>query len=189
MLSADSVQPNGPGTQGFNLYVYVANNPTTWIDPTGHQLEISEGMLVAMLALVVRAGFGVVMELAGGGTITTFPSLAMFVTAWVLICLITPGCSAALTEAVTAVVDQGSRILEGIIDWIREKLRNAARDFPATPDVALQDSKAVVREADEARTGSAGPNRALIGEGMERVLAAAAVYRAETFALPDNDRQ
>jgi RHS repeat-associated protein len=37
-LSADSVQPNAPGTQGYNLYAYVANNPTTWVDPSGHAL-------------------------------------------------------------------------------------------------------------------------------------------------------
>ena len=34
-LSADSVQPNAPGTQGYNPYAYVANNPTTWTDPSG----------------------------------------------------------------------------------------------------------------------------------------------------------
>ena len=35
-LSADTVQPNAPGTQGYNLYAYTANNPTTWVDPSGH---------------------------------------------------------------------------------------------------------------------------------------------------------
>ncbi len=35
-ISADSVQPNAPGSQGWNLYSYVANNPTTWVDPSGH---------------------------------------------------------------------------------------------------------------------------------------------------------
>jgi RHS repeat-associated protein len=34
--SADSIQPNAPGTQGYNLYALVANNPTTWVDPSGH---------------------------------------------------------------------------------------------------------------------------------------------------------
>ncbi|MGI8551874.1 MAG: RHS repeat-associated core domain-containing protein, partial [Dehalococcoidia bacterium] len=35
-LSADSVTPNADGTQGYNPYAYVANNPTTSVDPTGH---------------------------------------------------------------------------------------------------------------------------------------------------------
>ncbi|MEZ4617255.1 MAG: RHS repeat-associated core domain-containing protein [Caldilineaceae bacterium] len=35
-LSVDTVQPNAPGTMGYNLYAYAANNPTTWVDPSGH---------------------------------------------------------------------------------------------------------------------------------------------------------
>ena len=38
--SADSVQPNAPGTQGYGLYTYVANNPSTWVDPSGHQIAV-----------------------------------------------------------------------------------------------------------------------------------------------------
>jgi RHS repeat-associated protein len=34
-LSRDVVQPNAPGTQGYNLYAYTANNPTTFTDPSG----------------------------------------------------------------------------------------------------------------------------------------------------------
>ena len=39
--SADTVQPSAPGTQGFNLYAYVANNPTMWVDPSGHQVAVA----------------------------------------------------------------------------------------------------------------------------------------------------
>ncbi len=34
-LSTDPVRPGAPGAVGWNLYTYVANNPTTLVDPTG----------------------------------------------------------------------------------------------------------------------------------------------------------
>jgi RHS repeat-associated protein len=34
-LSQDPVQPGAPGSQGYNPYAYVGNNPTTFIDPSG----------------------------------------------------------------------------------------------------------------------------------------------------------
>jgi RHS repeat-associated protein len=33
-LSADTVQPNAPGTQGYNLCAYAANNPVMWCEPS-----------------------------------------------------------------------------------------------------------------------------------------------------------
>ena len=37
-LSADSVQPNAPGTQGFNLHGYTGSTPTFTADPSGHSV-------------------------------------------------------------------------------------------------------------------------------------------------------
>ncbi len=37
-LAADRAFPNAPGTQGFSSYVYVANNPARFADPSGHSL-------------------------------------------------------------------------------------------------------------------------------------------------------
>jgi RHS repeat-associated protein len=41
----DTTQPNAAGTQGWNLYTYTANNPTTHTDPTGHESLTSEAIL------------------------------------------------------------------------------------------------------------------------------------------------
>lgn len=43
----DTVQPNAPGTQGFDAYSYTNNNPTTHTDPSGH---------------AVLAGYGATLE-------------------------------------------------------------------------------------------------------------------------------
>jgi RHS repeat-associated protein len=38
VVSMDTVQPNAPGTEGYNRCSYVANNPATWSDPSGHDV-------------------------------------------------------------------------------------------------------------------------------------------------------
>ena len=84
-LSADSVIPNAPGSQGYNLYAYVANNPTTRVDPSG--LGVGDGVQGiggevaaeaaswyllanwALIALELAAGF---MQAGGAGAIAMF---------------------------------------------------------------------------------------------------------------------
>ena len=43
--TVDPVQPGAPGTTGYNLYTYAANNPTTFTDPSGRTTVIETGVL------------------------------------------------------------------------------------------------------------------------------------------------
>lgn len=57
-LSADSVQPGGPGTQGYNRYSYASNNPTSWTDPSGHTTLMEYSVSMAVTSTLVGAAFG-----------------------------------------------------------------------------------------------------------------------------------
>lgn len=53
--SVDTVQPNAPGTQGYNVYAYVAGNPATWADPTGHSVEALASLTSNVLTYGIAA--------------------------------------------------------------------------------------------------------------------------------------
>jgi RHS repeat-associated protein len=53
--SADTVRPNAPGTQGYNPYAYVANNPARWVDPRGHGL-VDQYIPIAGMGIIVGVG-------------------------------------------------------------------------------------------------------------------------------------
>jgi RHS repeat-associated protein len=70
-LSADAVQPNAAGTQGWNLYGYAAANPSTAIDPSGNVSLIEYTATAAIGGALVGALFGGLMGLlqcSGSGT-------------------------------------------------------------------------------------------------------------------------
>ena len=56
--TVDPVQPGAPGTTGYNLYTYAANNPTTFTDPTGQTVLVETQSLnsrAAQNASTIRA--------------------------------------------------------------------------------------------------------------------------------------
>ena len=59
LLTPDVVQPNAPGTQGYNLYSYTANNPTTWADPTGNAVLIEYSVRAAAAGALIGGAIGV----------------------------------------------------------------------------------------------------------------------------------
>ena len=53
---------SNPGTQGYNLYAYVANNPTTWVDPSGYSAEPAlsgDDLLLAMMYAMSNGLIGI----------------------------------------------------------------------------------------------------------------------------------
>ena len=58
--TVDPVQPGAPGTTGYNLYTYAANNPTTFTDPTG-QTVLTERAVLGALALGTTAYVALVL--------------------------------------------------------------------------------------------------------------------------------
>lgn len=81
--SADSVQPNAPGTQGYNLFSYAANNPATWVDPSGHSV-------------------GAAWAAVAAAAITTWPAAfigaCICIVIVILVCALTPACSMDLFD-------------------------------------------------------------------------------------------
>ncbi len=57
-LSADAVQPNAFGTQGWNLYGYAAGNPTTLIDPSGNVSLVETALIGAAVGGTLGLAFG-----------------------------------------------------------------------------------------------------------------------------------
>ncbi|MEZ4869236.1 MAG: polymorphic toxin-type HINT domain-containing protein [Caldilineaceae bacterium] len=128
-LSADPVQPNAPGTQGYNLYAYVANNPTTWLDPSGYSTEgptpIQAAILVGLLVSVPAAA------LLPGAAVGAFVLAAL-----TFHCILTEGCNDLLGEMNSLIGELGSSGLN-TVTWTAETLNEAFAKYPLLPEASL----------------------------------------------------
>lgn len=74
-VSADSVQPNAPGTQGWNLYAYVANNATTWTDPSGNTVNPAVLAPYALVSGCVRTMWCATLLAQGNALVVSGPGI------------------------------------------------------------------------------------------------------------------
>ena len=116
-LSVNSVQPNAPGTQGFNVYAYAANNPTTWADPSGHSV------LPQLLLSMNGVGSGL------QGLAQALTRVFFYVA-----CVLDGDCLEELENFQNLVSGLGSAIAE-TYEWSIETLRDAQYMWPLLPQL------------------------------------------------------
>jgi RHS repeat-associated protein len=129
-LSVDSMTPNAPGTQGYNLYAYAANNPATWADPTGHFVDNRTVWdVVRYLAATGVAGVAT-LAVALQVLVAAHPTAALVgyaVLAGVLIYFL-------LVAPYLDLFPFGSESEEGAVEQTIEALEGAADGYPPTAE-------------------------------------------------------
>ena len=173
-LSVDTVRPNAPGSQGYNVYAYVANNPSSWVDPSGHSTLAGTMQLVQLLpqlsrnaALLSSAMAGLLQATVAIGSnpaswtvsrqrITETLVLGVF--ALVLACGLIPDCMAGVAGLTNLAAQAGSDALAGVVAWGATQLQNAADTFPVLPfQVGTETSSTATTSTSTSNPNPGGP--------------------------------
>jgi RHS repeat-associated protein len=127
-VSADTVQPNAPGTQGYNLYAYVANNPATWVDPSGHY---AVGQTLLTWSLIDPT---LIPRTIGRCNSNAFclTGVGMFTLSAVACAMDVFGCFLDAGEDAGLIGRFGS-IGPNDVPWDWDKLKDTVHDFPYVP--------------------------------------------------------
>ncbi len=74
--SVDPVVPGGPGSNGWNLYAYVTNAPTRYVDPTGQNAsQFASGIVVGVIV-------GPPLQALGSALAGLFTALSCYFSEW-----------------------------------------------------------------------------------------------------------
>ncbi len=176
-LSADSVQPNAPGTQGYNLYAYTANNPTTWTDLSGNSIgdptaAASGTAMVGIFAMLLTSAVAgaciatagwclpfLVLGLGLSSTTGLLVATAVIVITFALIaCALDAACQALTHRIGATVAKYGSAAVAGAWNGGPEDARNAAQAFPVVPAVhaIIDEYQHLTQRSSQSSRGSSG---------------------------------
>jgi RHS repeat-associated protein len=93
-LQRDAVQPNAPGTQGYDAYAFAADNPVTHTDPTGHDVEIAMEVTAIVSLVDAYKGLASLVGKLGGlspaarGLITAVLGFALGILRTIIVMLV-----------------------------------------------------------------------------------------------------
>lgn len=135
-ISADSVQPNAPGTQGYNLYAYAGNTPTSWVDPSGH--NVADGVLAFAPLLAIELRIPAFIS-----TVYTLCTETYSPWCTVLLAGTTLGIAAcAMYEPCMTLAAFSADIMDGFgnlgpsdVNWDWDRLKDAWKWWPTVPSV------------------------------------------------------
>jgi RHS repeat-associated protein len=147
-IQPDTIVPNPGDVAAFDRYAYVANNPTTWVDPSGHQVAqnvlafpsasanaaLLASSLATLIKLTLMIGRNVASWVFGEHAITSALVLATF--SLVLACGTTPDCRQTMIGYGNVIEQFGSTALAGVTSWTHAQLQTVAGTWPHRPAVA-----------------------------------------------------
>jgi ribonuclease T1 len=169
-LSADTVSPNAPGTQGYDPYAYVANNPTTWTDPSGHDVMSFGDLANLAFGAELLTVLAVNPEFVGLVAVGIIVAVIFLGVAAILSCALDTACRDRFEQDTATIGQYGSGAAAGAWALSGQATHYGWQHFPGLPTGTLCALGAAESSAETAVINAVSNNH---GKSSDYALAAA----------------